>query len=121
MVMHGTRHNLARTGTVPIDQQYQIAWVQISDSNDTNHNGIADLSDDALFPQPTGAQLGIALSGTTLSLTITPSPGQTLVIEASPYLTDAAWKQIQEIPPSTNSQTLSIPFPTNTMLFYRAR
>ncbi len=95
---------------------YQGWVLSIDDTNDGNHNGIPDFSDDPLPPVP---HLSLALGTTNLLLTISGDIGHTNQIQETSSLAQTNWQTTLSVLQTNDSQVVSLPLPTGAPKFWR--
>lgn len=94
--------------------------LSIDDTNDSNGNGIPNLSDD-----PTGAagelRLGLSRANGQLLLSLAGQPPATYDLEESSSLSPADWRKTMSITLTNASQTVPIQSPSSPVSFWRVR
>lgn len=98
---------------------YRTWILLIGDPNDTNHNGVPDLSDTTVAPQ--APSLTLIRVGTQLQLGIHGEIGMTYAIEQAAAIPATNWTLVQSLTLSNAIQTLNIPLPAETARFWRAK
>jgi hypothetical protein len=102
--------------------QFGVWLLSIDDSNDSNHNGIPDFSDD---PSGTSAprtpQLQLAQSGTQLALTLHGDVGFINDIQSVADLGSTNWQTAFSVTITNDPQTVSFSLPTGPASFWRVR
>ncbi len=102
------------------DQNTFMPWalwvLSIDDTNDSNHNGIPDFSDD-----PQGSVvLELALGpNNTLQLTIHGDTGHTYTLQDTATLSPPHWQSGQSVQLTTDPQVVSVPLPAGAAHFWR--
>lgn len=96
-------------------------WVvSIDDPNDTNSNGIPDLSDDPA-PLSSTPTLSIQLTADKILLSVQGETGRTYVIEQSGTLAPAQWTLAATVTLTANSQSVELAKPAAAAAFWRVR
>jgi|ERR1051326_956163 hypothetical protein len=98
-----------------------VGWVlSIDDTNDANHNGIPDFSDD---PQtnslPRQPELVLALGAANLLLTIHGDTGHSYTVQQSSSLTLTNWQTVVSLTLTNNPQVVPLTLPQGTTGFWR--
>jgi hypothetical protein len=101
----------------PHEPDYELFYLGIDDPNDTNGNGIPDLTD----PPASGVSLQVALGTEGLMLTVSGQPGQACAIETTSNVSSTTWSTATTITLTQSTQTLSLPVPATGPAFWRAR
>jgi hypothetical protein len=97
-------------------------WVlSIDDSNDANHNGVPDLSDDPSPPVSTPPLLSLTQSGNQLLLTITAAASQSYQLQEIVSLGQTNWQTTQTVAVTNSPQTVLLPIPETPTRFWRLR
>jgi hypothetical protein len=97
-------------------------WVlSIDDSNDANHNGVPDLSDDPSPPVSTPPLLSLTHSGNQLLLTITAAASQSYQLQEIVSLGQTNWQTTQTVAVTNSPQTVLLPIPETPTRFWRLR
>jgi hypothetical protein len=91
-------------------------WVlSITDTNDTNRNGIPDFSDDpVVVPPARRPSLSLARGSGNLLLTIAGDVGHVHPIQETPSLSSPSWNTVQTVTLSSDPQTVTLALPTST-------
>jgi hypothetical protein len=99
-----------------------LTWIlSIDDTNDANHNGIPDFSDDPQGISPPNApRLALALSLTNVLLSISGDVGHAHDIQQSLVLPATNWQTVASVTLTNSPQTLLIPSPPGPAAFWRA-
>jgi hypothetical protein len=97
---------------------YQLWTISIADPNDSDGNGVPDLSDSVPMEAP---RLAIETAAGRLVLSIGGTVGQTCELEGTPTLNPATWTGLQSILITNSIQTTSLPLATGADLFLRLR
>jgi hypothetical protein len=96
------------------------AWVlMINDSNDANHNGIPDFSDDPLN-LPRRPQLSLARGTTNLLLTIGGDVGHVHQVQQKSTLSSTSWSNVVSVTLTNDPQVVPLPRPA-TPAFWRVQ
>lgn len=98
---------------------YQLWGFSIDDSNDANHNGIPDFSDDPLSALPRRPLLTLTRGATNLFLGISGDVGRMHQIQQTSSLTITNWQTIQSLTLTNDPQQVLLPIPTNGPAFWR--
>jgi hypothetical protein len=104
----------------PAPGQYQLWRLDIFDPNDSNKNGIPDLSDRSGATTVTAA-LAVAVQNGSLQFTVSSKAGQQITIEQTSDLANPAWQPATNLTLSSDVQTVTLDLPTGPQVFYRAR
>jgi hypothetical protein len=98
-----------------------LTWVlSIDDSNDSDHNGIPDFSDDpAIAPGPRVPALALVWNSTNLLFSVAGDIGHVHQIQQISDLSTSNWQIVVSVTLTNNPQILSIPFPTGSAAFWR--
>jgi hypothetical protein len=97
---------------------YALWLLKISDPNDSNRNGIPDLSDEPVTRQPS---LTLKQSKTNLLLNISGQVGQLHQIERTVILSTSQWTLATSVTLTNDPQVVPLPIPTNAISFWRLR
>jgi len=99
-----------------------LAWVlSIDDTNDANHNGIPDFSDDpAAAVAPRAPGLALVWNSTNLSFSISGDVGHLHDIQQITDLSTSNWQTLVSVTLTNDSQTVSVPLPQGRAGFWRA-
>ena len=99
---------------------YQLWVLSIDDTNDVNHNGIPDFSDDpqAVSP-PNPPMLGLALGSTSLLLTIHGDAGHVHEVQQITSLSSTNWQTVLSTNLTSDPQVVSLPLPSGSSTFWR--
>ncbi len=101
------------------DSSY-VGWtLSVDDPNDSNHNGIPDLSDDLAVPPPRAPALALSSSPTDLRLTIHGDVGRTHRILEASSPASTAWIPIKTVQLTSDPQVISLPLPSGQPKFWR--
>jgi hypothetical protein len=102
--------------------QYGVWLLSIDDSNDSNHNGIPDFSDDPSgTPAPRAPQLQLVQNGSQLVLTLHGDPGFINDIQSVTDLGSTNWQTAVSVTITNDPQTVSFSVPGGTTSFWRVR
>lgn len=98
-----------------------LAWVlSINDSNDSDHDGVPDFSDD---PQtattPSVPSLALTLGSTNLLLSVSGDLGRLLDLQQTLSLPPTNWQTVLSVTLTNNPQVFSVPFPPASAAFWR--
>lgn len=96
-------------------RDYPFWTLSLDDPNDTNGNGIPDLSDDVAVARPT---LGLSLSSGQLRLEVSGAPGWLHEIQHSFSLRTDSWQAVQSVQVTNDPQVITFPLPS-TNEFWR--
>lgn len=103
------------------DPDYTTWVLSIDDLNDSDHDGIPDLSDDpATVTPPRRPGLALTPGGTNLWLTISGDVGHTNHIQAATDLASPNWQPVFSVKLTNDPQTVSLPLPASGARFWRA-
>ncbi len=96
-------------------------WVlSITDTNDVNHNGIPDFSDDpTILPPPRRPFISLARTDTNLLCTIHGDVSHVHTIQQVPAVTSTSWQTVTSVTLTTDPQVVPVPLPSGST-FYRA-
>jgi len=91
-------------------------WVlSITDMTDTDHDGIADFSDDAqVVQQPRAPRLSLSKNSSGVQLTISGDIGRVHQIQENPSLSPTSWQTVQSVTLSTDPQTVTLALPVGS-------
>jgi hypothetical protein len=104
--------------TTATSLEYEIWLIHVFDANDSDHDGIADLSG---TPAPSKApELAIHLGDQTLTIELTADLGRLATIEQSPTIGLANWTTSTTFTMTNAIQAIEVPRAANPM-FWRAR
>jgi hypothetical protein len=99
-----------------------VTWVlSIDDRNDTNGNGIPDLSDDPGAPIATGPTLGLSRSNNQLILSVQASLGSSFQVEQIQAITGTNWVKALTLSVTNSPQLIALPTPITPTAFWRLR
>ena len=96
---------------------YNTWMIAISDKNDSNKNGIPNLSD---LPPPVPPRLMLSLTNRSLKLLIEAEAGRSCQIEKSVSITSTNWIPALLITMTNAYQILELPLPNEPTCFWRA-
>ena len=108
------RGNLQDSGSA-----YQSWALSITDTNDANHNGIPDLSDDLVVPPPRRPALGLSRIPDHLVLTVSGEVGRTHSVQQSTNLSSTNWQTLQSLSLTNDPQSVILPLPAQSPTFWR--
>jgi hypothetical protein len=98
-----------------LDQDYLIWGLIIVDTNDTDHNGIPDFSDDpAVVGPPSRPTLTLARQSGALLLTIHGDSGHVHLVQESASLFSPSWQTVVSTNLTGSQLGISLPLPTQT-------
>ena len=112
--MLGTLYGMPET---PRIGEYQVWEIYIFDANDSNHNGIADVSD---VPAPQPPSLAVRWAGKQLKLQIASEIGRRLVVEQATALPATNWTALPAITLTNAVQEIDLAAPAESPAFWRA-
>ncbi len=98
---------------------YQVWVISIDDPNDTDADGVPDLSDDPAS-STSGLRLGLARSGDGLLLSLSGPIGRTYDLQEAEALT-GSWTSRASITLTNSPQSMALPRPGTATRFWRAR
>ena len=88
-------------------------WVlSLNDTNDANHNGIPDFSDDASAPPPRQPLLGLTITTTNSLLSISGDINHVVKIQQSPDLSPGSWTDVTSF--ALTNPTVLVPLTTGS-------
>lgn len=97
-----------------------LDWVlSLDDPNDTNGNGIPDLTDDLAPVGPRRPMLRLTRAPNQLLLNISGEIGITYDVEATPSLSETNWKKSLSITLTNDPQVVALPLPGSASQFWR--
>ena len=104
------------------DPDYFYWALSINDTNDVNHNGIPDFSDDpsTTTPPPNPPSLALTWTTTNLLLSVTGDLGHRHDLQQTLSLPPTNWQVVLSVTLTSAPQIISIPIPTNSSAFWRA-
>jgi hypothetical protein len=106
---------------ITLESDYTHWELSIDDTNDVNHNGIPDFSDD---PSGTGLprqpSLSLTRGSTNFWLTIHGDVGHLHTVLQVSNIISTNWVTVTSITLATDPQTISLPLPAATRSFWRA-
>jgi len=105
------------------DPDYLVWMLSIDDTNDANHNGIPDFSDDpqvVIPPPPHAPNLGLILSSSNVLVSITGDIGHLHDIQQSLALPATNWQTIASVTLTNATETIPIALPAASAAFWRA-
>ncbi|MSU34184.1 MAG: hypothetical protein EXS36_03550 [Pedosphaera sp.] len=108
----------------PFEDEYDLWVLQIHDGNDTDKDGLPDLSDpvEGTGPPPKGPLLSLAVSSNGIArLTLTGTAGQKVLVERSETMSSSMWQGVQTATLGVEPITLEFPASTAPSVFWRAR
>ena len=108
------RGNLQDSGSA-----YQSWALSITDTNDANHNGIPDLSDDLGVPPPRRPALGLSRIPDHLVLTVSGEVGRMHSVQQSTNLSSTNWQTLQSLSLTNDPQSVVLPLPAQSPTFWR--
>lgn len=100
------------------DPDYNYWQLSIDDTNDGNHNGIPDFSDDP-SSAPRRPSLGLGFSGTNLVMTIHGDTGHNHLVQAITSLTSTNWQTVTNLSLATDPQPVTLARPGGRAQFWR--
>ncbi len=96
------------------------AWVlSIDNTNDVNHNGIPDFSDDPASPLPRQPSLVLARGATNFWLTVSGDVGHVHLVQQTLSLAPANWATVWAQSLTNDPQTVWLPMPSGPSAFWR--
>lgn len=99
-----------------------LDWVlSIDDPNDSNHNGIPDLTDDAVATGPRRPALSLTRASNQLLLNISGDVGITYDVETLPSLGATVWARGLSVTLTNDPQVVVLPWPSVATQFWRVR
>jgi hypothetical protein len=99
---------------------FNVWMLSIDDTNDTNHNGIPDFSDDLSAPQPPRSpRLTLTRGSTNLWLTISGDIGHVHQVQELPSLASTNWTTIWSQSLTNDPQTVWLAIPPERGKFWR--
>ncbi len=99
-------------GTQNTASPYAFWVLSITDTNDANHDGVPDFSDDPSVVPPSGPRppaISLTTTATNLVLRISGDVGHTHTVQRSPTL-PANWQDVVSITLTNDPQVLALPF-----------
>lgn len=99
---------------------FRTWMLSIDDPNDTDGDGIPDLSDNPVTPPPSPPHLALAVDDQELRLTLNGETGRTYTIETSPTVKPGVWTVETTVTLASESQVVSWPRAGGDHLFIRA-
>ena len=90
----------------------------ITDPNDTDNDGIPDLSDTPEVRRPT---LAVSRPADSLSLKISGEVGRAYEIQQATSLTNPNWTKVQSVTLTTDPQEVPLGKPASSPLFFRVK
>jgi hypothetical protein len=101
---------------------YGTWLLSINDTNDSNHDGVPDFSDDPAGPPPlSNPQLELTQNGSDLVFTIHGGAGHTNDIQTITDLGTGNWQTIASVTATNDAQTISLPRSGAMASFWRIR
>jgi hypothetical protein len=98
---------------------YAIWVLSITDTNDANHNGIPDFSDDpTVVTPPRRPLISLARTSTNLLFTIRGDTNHVHQIQQVPVVTTSTWQNVTSLTLTTDPQVIPVALPS-TKTFYR--
>ena len=96
--------------------------LSINDTNDVNHNGIPDFSDDpsTTAPPPNPPSVALAFTSTNILLSIAGDLGHRHDVQQTWSLPATNWQLVLSVTLTSAPQIISIPIPSNSSGFWRA-
>jgi hypothetical protein len=108
-------------GDLSTSHPYAVWVLSITDTNDVNHNGIPDFSDDpTVLPPPRRPQISLARTATNLLFTIRGDVNRWHEIQQAPTITSTEWQPITSVTLTNDPQLVPVAFPAQNT-FYRVR
>ncbi|HVY69196.1 MAG TPA: hypothetical protein VHH73_04675 [Verrucomicrobiae bacterium] len=98
---------------------YLTWYVVITDTNDSDNNGIPDLSDGLVLPPALSTYLEIALEGQNVLLTIHGVTGKTYALQEKELLATPAWTNTTLLTLTNGTAIVKYPLPTTSTRFWR--
>ncbi|HEV2394390.1 MAG TPA: hypothetical protein VG146_18730 [Verrucomicrobiae bacterium] len=106
------------TGQILANSADYRSWtLTIQDVNDSDHDGIPDLSDALAQPRP--PQLSLVCAGANLRLTIRGDIGHDHIIQQADSPNAITWTTLQTLTLASDPQDISIPLPASAPKFWR--
>lgn len=106
--------------STPAKGEFQRWFLDVYDPNDSDQDRIPDLSDDLPSINPI-TLVGLALQGANLRLTLTASPGQTVVVEANESLAGSVWNAVTQVRATGGADGVDLGPPATGARFFRLR
>lgn len=110
--------------TTPFADEYDLWVIEIHDGNDTDKDGLPDLSDpvDGIAPPLKGPLLSLTVSSAGVArLTLTGTAGQKVLVERTETLTSPLWQEVQTATLGVEPIPFEFPASTAASVFWRAR
>ncbi len=101
------------------DGGFRVWTVVIHDPNDSDQNGVPDLSDDPVVIAPRRPQLWLAADSGHLRLTISGEVGRTHLVQEAASPAGATWSTVQTLTLTADPQLISLPLPDSQTRFWR--
>ncbi len=100
-------------------EPYALWMLSIDDLNDADHDGIPDLSDDAVIVLPRRSQLTLTAGTTNLWLTVSGDVGHTNHVQIATDLGLPDWQSVVSFRLTNDPQTVSLTLPAVGPRFWR--
>ncbi|HWW01430.1 MAG TPA: hypothetical protein VNZ64_17165 [Candidatus Acidoferrum sp.] len=99
---------------------YAVWVLSINDTNDANHNGIPDFSDDAAVAPPRQPLLGLAATPTNFLLSVSGDINHVVKIQQRPNLAAGSWADVTSF--TLTNPTVVVPLtPSGAITFWRVQ
>ena len=103
------------------DPDYNLWFLSIDDVNDSDNDGIPDLSDDPGSGTVQRPTVLLSLGNSNLSFTISSTVGRTVEIQEITSLSQTNWATVSSISPTNDPQVVTLSRPTEGTKFWRLR
>lgn len=103
----------------PFQDEFDLWDMFVNDPNDTDQDGIPDLTDPATVTPTEPPVLSLALTGGSLQITLTGQAGTTVNLERKDSLGGGAWSVVQSVTLANTTETVILNAPAGNS-FYRA-
>jgi len=104
-----------------VDDDYFLWWLTISDSNDADHDGIPDFSDDPTGGQPRRPTVSLTRTPTNLLFTIRGDVGHLHQLQETNVLSSGTWPTVLSVTLTNDPQVVALPMPASSPKFWRVQ
>lgn len=106
--------------STPFTEEYDVWDLFIADANDSDRDGLPDLSDPADLPPPqVTPELRLSVAGGNLQLEVKAKAGVTVTMERRDALVSGGWTAVQTFVMANDTDSIVLPPPAEASVFWR--